>query len=313
MKKEDVDSYLEKVSTEIKLRGLSKRTIEIYSFFLKKYLESLNVPAEQATRQDVNNFLASLVDIYKNRTRALATSSIRFLYKEILDKPEIIIKIKNPKKQEVLPTILTKEEVQNLINSVKSQKSKLIILFLYATGIRVSELTSLKINDLDLQYSNGIVHGKGGKQRQIYLSKNLVEELKLYFNNKQEKEGNIQSNTSQSPYLFPSHKDPQFPLTVRNIQKIIKVATKKAGISKKVTPHTLRHSFATHHLQSGTDIRKIQMLLGHARIDTTQIYTNLSNKDLETLKNPADDLDFSVKEEEQVKIEEIEDKHEKLI
>lgn len=292
MNKEEVNSYLAKVSTELKLRGLSKRTIEIYSFFLKKYLESLSIPAEQATKQDVNNFLASLIDNYKNRTRALATSSIRFLYKEILDKPEVIIKIKNPKKQEILPTILTKEEIQKIIGSAKNSKSKLIILLLYSTGIRVSELTNLKSNNLSLEYANGIVHGKGGKQRQIYLGKNLIEELKIYLNKTQESE-------QKSQYIFPSHKNPNIPLTVRNIQKIIKNAAKNAGINKKVTPHTLRHSFATHHLQSGTDIRKIQLLLGHARIDTTEIYTNLSNKDLEILKNPADDLNFSVKEEKE--------------
>lgn len=283
MQKEEIQNYLNKVSTEIKLRGLSKRTIESYSFFLTRYLQTLNKPAEQATEQDVKNFLAQLVDSYSSKSRALATSSLRFLYKEILDKPEIIIKIKNPKKQETLPTVLTKEEVQNLINSAETRKSKLLILFLYSTGVRVSELVNLKINDIEMNSNIGTVRGKGDKQRQIYIGKSLSEELKQYI---QEHSNNI--------YLFSETS----PLTPRNIQKIIKKAAKKAQIQKKVTPHTLRHSYATHHLQAGTDIRKIQMLLGHARIDTTQIYTNLSNKDLENLKNPADDMNLNKKPEE---------------
>lgn len=278
MEKEEVQNYLNKVSTELKLRGLSPRTIESYSFFMLRYLQTLSKPAEQATEQDVKNFLAQLVDNYSNKSRALATSSLRFLYKEILEKPEIMIRIKNPKKQETLPIVLTKEEIQKLILSAETRKSKLIMLFLYSTGVRVSEFVNLKIQDINLETNQGIVRGKGNKQRQIYLGKNLSEELKEYL---QEHPQNI--------YLFSQDK----PLTTRNIQKIIKRAAEKAQINKKVTPHTLRHSFATHHLQAGADIRKIQMLLGHARIDTTQIYTNLSNKDLENLKNPADDIDLA--------------------
>lgn len=275
MKKEDIDIYLNKVSTELKLRGLSNRTIESYNFFLIRYLQNLDKSPEQANEQDIKDFLAQLVDKYSNKSRALAISSIRFLYKEILNKPEVIIRIKNPKKQSNLPSVLTKDEVQKLISSTETRKSKLIILFLYSTGIRVSELTNLEINDLDFNTHKGIVRGKGNKQRQIYLGKNLSEELRKYLEDKQ-----------SNKYLFSKDK----PITPRNIQKIIKRAAKKSGIKKKVTPHTLRHSFATHYLESGTDIRKIQMLLGHERIDTTQIYLNLSNRDLENLKNLGDDI-----------------------
>ncbi len=287
MQKEVVETYLQRVSTELKLRGLSKKTIEIYSFFLTKYLNNLNVPAEDATKQQVKDFLAQLVDSYSNRSRSLATSAIRFFYKEVLDKPETIFKIITPKKQETLPTVITKEEIQKIIHSAKTQKSKLIILFLYSTGIRVSELVSLKIEDIDLNSNKGIVKGKGDKQRQIYIGKDISGQLKNYLDNRQK----------NSPYVFDNNKNPPIPLTTRNIQKIIKSAVKNAGINKKVSPHTLRHSFATHHLQSGTDIRKIQILLGHSRIDTTQIYINLSNKDLEDLKNPAEGLSLFPKEE----------------
>ena len=220
---------------------------------------------------------ASLVDSYSSRSRALATSAIRFLYKEILNKLAVVARIKNPKKAEYVPTVLSKEEIQALINAAKTQKSKLIIAFLYSTGIRVSELVNLKVNDLDLEACKGIVKGKGNKQRVIFLNKGLAEKLKEYLQNKK-----------PESYIFSDEK----PITARNVQKIIKRAAKKAGLNKKVTPHTLRHSFATHHLEEGTDIRRIQVLLGHSRIDTTQIYTKVSNKDLEKLKNPLDDIEI---------------------
>lgn len=272
MQKEEI---LSELTTELKLKGLSNKTISTYSFFISKYLDSLNTNLEQACEQDIKNFLVNLIDNYSNTSRALATSSLRFLYKEIIEKPEIIARIKNPKKADYLPIVLTKQEVQKLIDSALTLKSKLIISFLYSTGVRVSELVNIKTNDLDLENSKGMVRGKGNKQRQIFFSEKLCKKIKKYID-----------KNPKNQYLFSREK----PLSPRNIQKIIKKTALKAEINKKVTPHTLRHSFATHHLEAGTDIRKIQVLLGHSRIDTTQIYTKVSSKELEILKNPLEDL-----------------------
>jgi site-specific recombinase XerD len=278
MENKQKEEILSKLTTELKLKGLSSKTIDVYSFFISKYLDNLensNKNLNESKEQDVKNFLASLIDNYSNTSRALATSSLRFLYKEILEKPEIIARIKNPKKEQYLPNILAKQEIQQLINSAPTLKSRLIISFLYSTGVRVSELVNIKVNDLNLENNKGTVKGKGNKQRQIFLSEKLCKKLNRYlWKNKENK------------FLFSREK----PLTSRNIQKIIKKAAVKSGLQKKVTPHVLRHSFATHHLESGTDIRKIQVLLGHARIDTTQIYTKVSSKELEELKNPLEDL-----------------------
>lgn len=273
IKKEEI---LNKLTTELKLKGLSSKTIETYSFFISKFLDNLqDKNLEDTEEQDIKNFLVSLIDSYSNTSRALATSSLRFLYKEILEKPEAIARIKNPKKSDHLPTVLTKQGVQKLIESASTLKSKLIISFLYSTGIRVSELINLRKNDLELENNRGVVRGKGAKQRQIFISPKLCKKLGKYLDKNEENE-----------YLFSKSK----PLSSRNIQKLIKKSALKAAIQKRVTPHTLRHSFATHHLEAGTDIRKIQVLLGHSRIDTTQIYTKVSSKDLENLKNPLEDL-----------------------
>jgi integrase/recombinase XerD len=272
-------NYLEKVSTEIKLKGFSDKTVKIYSYFIKKYLDKLaveNKQPENITIDDIKSFLAGLIDTYSNKSRALATSSLRFFYKSVISKPEVMIGIEIPKLEQYLPSVLTKEEIKKLIDAAFTEKSRLMMSMLYSSGIRVSELVGIKVSDLDLENKRGVVHGKGNKSRQIFLSEKLCQGIKLFL------EKNPNTN-----FLFTSKEE---ALSTRNIQKIIKKAKEKAGITKKVTPHTLRHSFATHLLEAGVDIRKIQVLLGHSRIDTTQIYTRVSGKELENIKNPLDSL-----------------------
>nr|MBI4156208.1 tyrosine-type recombinase/integrase [Candidatus Woesearchaeota archaeon] len=185
--------------------------------------------------------------------------------------------IKGPKITRHIPAVLTKDEVKSLINAAPTKKSKLILSLLYSSGLRVSELTNLKKNDLNLEANEGIVKsGKGDKDRIILFSKNLAEELKTYLKD------------IKSDYLFPGLRDNK--MSPRNIQKLIERLKPKAGISKDISPHTLRHSFATHLHEDGLDIRKIQVLLGHSRIDTTEIYTKVSIKNLKDIKNPLDNL-----------------------
>lgn len=280
MQKEEYSSYIENLTTELKLRGSSQRTILIYAYFIQKFMQGLNKKPEDSTEQDIKIFLAKLIDNYTNSSRSLATSSLRFFYKRILNKPILMQNIENPKRQDYIPTVLTKDEVRRLLNSVNG-KSKLMMKMLYSSGLRVSELVNLKANDLDLENSKGMVRkGKGSKDRQFFIFKDLSREVKDYLNKR----------VVNSEYLFSSHNSKQ--LSPRNLQQIIKRASQKAGIEKKVTPHTLRHSFATHHLESGTDIRKIQALLGHSRIDTTMLYTKVTDKTLEQLKNPLEDIDI---------------------
>jgi len=265
-----------KLKTELKIRGLSPLTVRNYSFFVEKFLSKTNKKADELNQDDAKAYLAELFDSKSKNTIMLAAASLKFFYTEILKKEFSQVKI--PKKERKLPEVLTKEEVRKLIDGSDNLKSRLIISLLYSSGLRVSELVNLKKDDLNLQDKIGWVRkGKGGKDRLFSLSSNLAVELKEY----------LEMKGDDKIYIFSKDK----PLTTRNIQKIIKGTRIRTGINKKVTPHTLRHSFATHLLEQGTDIRLIQSMLGHSSLNTTQLYTHISSEQIKKVKNPLDTLD----------------------
>jgi len=265
---------LKKLETELKLRRKSEKTIKNYLFFNRKFLEFCKKPVSSIDVEDIKAYLASLNKL-STATLSLALASLRFFYEKLLKK-NIFKEIELPKKEKKLPNILTKDEVKQLIETSDAQKSKLIISLLYSSGLRVSEVVSLKVNDLNLDEKIGWVRlGKGKKDRAFILSEKVCIQIKTFL----EKHKN-------NEFLLSKEK----PLTPRNIQKIIKNAAQKAGLNRKITPHTLRHSFATHLLESGTDIRYIQELLGHSNLSTTQIYTHLSTEELKKIKSPFDSI-----------------------
>ncbi|OIO81551.1 hypothetical protein AUJ84_00800 [Candidatus Pacearchaeota archaeon CG1_02_32_132] len=265
---------LTRLQTELKLRGFSILTIRNYSFFVNKFLKSAGKEAEELTEEDVRIYLASMFDTKSRNTIMLAAAAIKFFFTEILGKE--VGKIKVPKKEMQLPEVLTKEEVKRLIDSAETKKSRLLISLLYSSGLRVSELVNLKPTEINFDENTGKVKkGKGSKDRMFIISENLAKDLGDYLKKKKEHQ-----------YVFSKDK----PLTTRNIQKIVKNLRVKAGINKKVTPHTLRHSFATHLLEEGTDIRMIQTLLGHASLNTTQLYTHISSEQIKKIKNPLDSI-----------------------
>jgi len=265
---------LKTLETELKLRRKSDKTIKNYLFFNKKFLDFIKKPVESISVEDIKSYLASL-DKKSTATLALALASLRFFYEKIMKK-EIFKEIEIPKKEKKLPLVLTKEEIKQLIEGADTSKSKLIISFMYSTGLRFSEVVNIKINDLNLDEKIGWVRqGKGNKDRLFILPEKIIEQLKEFRN----KHSNYQ-------YLFSDSE----PLTTRNIQKIIKHTAYKIGMTKKITPHTLRHSYATHLLEGGTDIRYIQALLGHENLNTTQIYTHTSTEELKKIKSPFDSI-----------------------
>ena len=267
---------VEKLKTELKLRGFSPLTARNYSFFVEKFLKNANKPAEQCTEDDAKAYLSSIFDARSKNTIMLAAASLKFFYKEILKKD--FSNVKMPKKDSKLPEVLTKDEVKKVIDSADNEKSRLIISLLYSTGLRVSELVNLKVEDVNFGEKSGWVRrGKGAKDRLFVLSENLGKELQEYLQGKGHK------------YMFSKDE----PLTTRNIQKIIKGTKTRAGITKKATPHTLRHSFATHLLEQGTDIRLIQTMLGHSSLSTTQVYTHVSGEQIRKVQNPLDALNNS--------------------
>jgi len=236
-------------------------------------------PAKSVTEQDLKHYIAHLMTDkhLKPASINLALSSIKFYYKNILKK-DIFTDIKPPKIEKKLPTVLTKSEVKLLIGAPSNEKHKILIEFLYSSGLRVSEAVKMKINDLDFNEHMGIVRsGKGKKDRNIILSKDFVSNLKHYLSTRKE----------DSEYVFPSYRD---HITERMAQKIVNDNAKKAGITKRVFCHALRSSFATHLLEAGTDIRVIQELLGHSDISTTQRYVNVSTQQLKKVQSPLDNL-----------------------
>ena len=264
---------VEKLRTELKIRGFSPLTARNYSFFVEKFLKRTNKPAEDVNEDDAKAYLADIFDSKSKNTVMLAAASLKFFFKEILGKE--FANVRMPKKDSKLPEVLTKDEVKKMIASADNQKSRLIISLLYSTGLRVSELVNLKVEDVNFAEKTGWVrHGKGAKDRLFVLSENVAREIESYAREREQK------------YIFSKEE----PLTTRNIQKIIKGTKIRAGISKRVTPHTLRHSFATHLLEQGTDIRLIQTMLGHSSLSTTQVYTHVSSEQIKKVANPFDSL-----------------------
>ncbi len=275
MKKEE---FLEKIKIELKISKNSEYTIRNYLRANQEILEFCDKNPEEINIDDVKAFMAETLTEQAASTIIVFLSALRFAFSNILNK-DITAGIKRPKREKRLPSVLTKDEIKKLINAAHNKKSKLMVSLAYACGFRVSELLNLKIKDLNFEEMIGHIRQAKGKKDRVFnipkfLSKNLKKQVK-------------QQQELEEEYLFTG---PKGKLTDRNIQKIVKKTAKKAGINKEVHPHTLRHSFATHLLENGTDIRMIQELLGHADLSTTQIYTHISTEELKKIPSPIDNL-----------------------
>ncbi|HLG24495.1 MAG TPA: site-specific tyrosine recombinase/integron integrase [Candidatus Nanoarchaeia archaeon] len=267
------------LETELKIRGFSDRTVQSYLAHNKSFLQFINKEPQLADTSDAKRYLAYLMSDrkYSPRSVNLALSSVKFLFREILQNTAFNA-VRAPKIEKKIPTVLSKDEIRKLLDAAVNPKHRLLIKFLYSTGMRVSECVNIQIDDLDFDEKIGkIMHGKGNKERYLILSEGLIKDLKSY----------LETKKDNGDYVFSVKGS---PITTRQAQKIVKETAKKAGIKKRVFCHALRSSFATHLLESGTDIRVIQELLGHADLSTTQIYTKVSTEQLKKVKNPLDQL-----------------------
>jgi integrase/recombinase XerD len=272
------EEFLKKLEIELKISKNSPHTIRNYVDANKKVLEFLKKDPEQVTQGDIKSFMAEHLSDKASSRVILFLSALKYSFSNILHN-DITAGIKRPKKERRIPSVLTKDEIKQLFNSTKNTKSKLMLSLIYACGFRVSELVNLKIKDFDFdEFVGNVRQGKGRKDRMFNIPRFLLEDLKT------QAESQKQANQE---YLFTG---PNGKLSTRNIQKIAANSVLLAGIKKDVHPHTLRHSFATHLLEDGADIRKIQELLGHADLSTTQIYTHISREELKKIKSPLDDL-----------------------
>lgn len=264
----------QKLVAELRLRGSSKYTIRNYLQANKEFLQWLGKESTSVEEDDVKLFLSHLVEMGKKPTTInLARSAILYYYNEVLGKG--FVPIKTPKIPRKLPVVLTKEEITSLLSACTHEKSRLLIKMLYASGLRISECLNMEVGDLELAQKIAWVRsGKGGKDRMVILSKGLVEDLKPFI-------------SGRSGYIFEGRTG---AMTAQNAQKIMRMTAQRAGIRKPVTPHKLRHSFATHLRESGVDLRVIQELLGHANIATTEIYTHVSSEEKRNITSPLDNL-----------------------
>jgi len=270
---------LNKLETELKLRGFSPKTVQSYMYHNQDFLNFTKKDDKSIDEDDVKLYMAHIMTDkeYKPASTNLCISALKFYHQEILGKT-IFARIKAPKLDKKLPTVLTKEEVRKLIDILDNPKHKLLIELMYSSGLRVSEAVSIKTDDLDLNEKMGrVIAGKGKKDRNMIISEKLSEHLKDY----------AITRDDRNPYIF-NIRDTH--ITVRQAQRIVKEAAQKAGIKKRVFCHALRSSFATHLLEAGTDIRIIQELLGHSNLQTTQRYTKVSTEQLKKVKSPLDNI-----------------------
>ncbi|MBU0958874.1 MAG: tyrosine-type recombinase/integrase [Nanoarchaeota archaeon] len=270
--------FLDKLRIELKISKNSDHTIRNYTKSNQELLNFHRKTPEQITPDDVKLYMSERLTEQAASTIIIFLSALRYAFSTILNK-DITQGIKRPKRERKIPAVLTKEEVRRLFEAIPTKKSKLMVSLIYACGFRVSELTHLKTSDLDFEEMIGHVRqAKGKKDRIFNIPKFLASKLKKHIEDQKE---------MGQEYLFTG---PKGSLSDRNIQKIVREATKKAKINKKVSPHTLRHSFATHLLENGTDIRMIQELLGHADLSTTQIYAHISPEQIKKIPSPIEDL-----------------------
>lgn len=266
------------VRRELERRKMSPRTIETYSNCIKKFLEFTNKTIDQINKKDALDFLNYLQERkYSGNSLNVYHMAIRFLMEDILRK-NIRLDIKYCKRPMRLPEVLTREEVLRILESIKNHKHRLIISLLYGAGLRVSELLNLKVKEINFENKYGFVRrGKGNKDRIFILPEKIYFQLKELINSE---------NLSDEDFLFLTNRREQY--SPRTIAEIIKTACKINEIKRKIHPHTMRHSFATHLIQNGNSVSEVQSLLGHKSPETTMVYVHLASPKLIGIKSPLD-------------------------
>ena len=273
----DID---EAVKKECKRRRYSSQTIKTYLYCINRFLKWSRKDIGHISKKDVRIFLEKLSDKgLSGNTMNTYHMAIKFLFEDVLEK-RMWIDITYSKVPQKLPVVLSKEELKRLFESISNEKHKLMIELLYSTGLRVSELINLKVCDLEIDKGYGFVRaGKGNKDRLFILSPKLKDKINDLIKR------DLLDNDS---YLFSSNRNVKY--NIRTIQQIIKKARRKAKIEKRISPHTLRHSFATHLIENGYSVNEVQNLLGHKSPETTMIYLHTASKNMINIKSPFDNI-----------------------
>lgn len=266
----DITTYVKRFEQEMKLAGKAKETIGSYSSCVNRFLSAYEEKADpkRINEQDIKQFL---LRFNSHNTVRQYHSAIKLYYIMVMHQPNKLKYVPYPKKKKLLPNVITQDQARALINSPTNLKHRAILYLLYDSGLRNSELRHLRIVDIPKgQMILYVREGKGAKDRKARLSKKTLELLRKYYR-------------AYRPKFFVFENPKGNPLSSTTVQKIVKQAADRLGINQKVTPHTLRHSFASHLHEAGVGLRYIQEMMGHAKIETTQIYTHVNAKAFEGL------------------------------
>jgi site-specific recombinase XerD len=278
--------FLEAVEQELQLRRYSPKTRKAYRGALRRFLNQLGKQPTQITAAEIRAYLLKLVDqegvspSYQNQT----ISALKFLFEQVLKHPQPLEGLPRPRQQRRLPVVMGQNTTQDILNTVDNLKHQTLLVLMYSAGLRVGEVVRLRVDDLDEE--RGLVRvrsGKGGKDRYTLFSR-LAQRLVAAY----------RQAYQPRKWLFPGAHAGRH-LTERSVQQTVVRSRRKVGLGPQVTSHTLRHSFATHLLESGIDLRYIQELLGHSSPKTTQIYTHVSRGKLGRIQSPADLLEVKQK------------------
>jgi len=278
----DYQNALARFEDKLKVRRYSQSTCRSYYFMFRDFLKAkYPKPLHHLNKDDIMEYQLQLVS-QRNVSRSYQNQSInaiKFYLEHVLGHDRQLFNLERPLKEKKLPQVLNQQEVKNILEQVYNLKHKAILTTIYASGLRISELINLEIKDIDSANMRiWVWGGKGAKDRFTVLSPHLLKLLRQYF-----------VKHKPSGYLFEGANNGQ-PYSTTSIRKVLARAVKKAGIIKPVTVHTLRHSFATHLLENGTNLRYIQELLGHGSSKTTEIYTHVCSTKLTDVASPLDKL-----------------------
>jgi len=269
----------DQMEMDMRLRRMSPRTIRCYLACMKNVAAHFGKSPADLDEEEIRKYLHHLIEERKASQAVISQSysALKFFFEKTIQKPWSVLKIPRSKKGKKLPRVLSKQEVELIFSATKNLKHRAILMTVYSAGLRVSEVTRLKVSDIDSERMMIRVNeAKGLKDRYTLLGKRNLEILRLYFKAYRPPE-----------WLFPGRILSE-PVSISSVQRMFKASLDRAGIKKKASIHTLRHCFATHLLESGTDLYYIQRLLGHGSARTTAVYLHITGRDMSKIKSPLD-------------------------
>jgi len=271
----------EKMKADLKLRRYAARTQKSYLYYASRFVRHFMRPPTELGRDDIRKFLEVIAERGESASSVrMYLASLHFLYAVTLERPDEVAHLPWPRAAQRLPAVLSPAEIESVLGAIESPVCRVVIMTAYGTGLRISEALSLESRDID--GARGLVHvrhGKGDRERWVVLPKRLLEELREYW----------RTARPPGPLLFPG-KSGTKPLCPDTVRRAVHRAVDTVGLGRRVTVHAFRHSFATHLLEAGEDLRTIQVLLGHRSIRNTARYLQVSTLHLARVKSPLDAL-----------------------